>query len=348
MKDLIYVCVQPVDKYFIWQVHLWLESLKEIEQSYKAHILVYVPHNRSKEIKNWDNLVALYPESTFFFCEDKNNEIGNLLGIYLPVLRPHVLSKYFELHPELSKKAVFYCDSDILFLKNFNISKCIDDDVCYLSDTNSYVNASYFDSKVKDVLPEKLEIYKKFDILGELTKMVGVSREIAEKYNDHSGGAQYLLKNVDSDFWKKVKKDCILIRQTLQSMNRRFFENESKGYQSWCSDMFSVLWNLWYFKKETKVIPELDFAWSTDHINELPTVSILHNAGVTSPIHTRTENDTQIEIPMFYKGKYHLGSSPFDDVSLEETLKNEENQKLCNNYYLNKLLELKFKYYGKQ
>jgi hypothetical protein len=40
----------------------------------------------------------------------------------------------------------------------------LDDDVNYLSDTNSYINAKYFDSKVNQVLPEKLEEYKNRDV----------------------------------------------------------------------------------------------------------------------------------------------------------------------------------------
>ena len=36
MKDLRFICAQPDDTYYTWQVHLWLESLKNIGQSDKA------------------------------------------------------------------------------------------------------------------------------------------------------------------------------------------------------------------------------------------------------------------------------------------------------------------------
>ena len=126
--------------------------------------------------------------------------------------------RYFRDHPEMKDKAVFYCDSDIVFTENFNIDKYIDDDVCYLSDTNSYINASYFDSKVKDVLPEKLEAYKERDILQEITSINGISREIAEANNLHSGGAQYLLKNIDEQFWSDVMSSCLVIRTHLRNV----------------------------------------------------------------------------------------------------------------------------------
>ena len=48
MKDLRFICVQPDDTYFTWQVHLWLESLKEIGHSDKAIVLIYIPTNRAK------------------------------------------------------------------------------------------------------------------------------------------------------------------------------------------------------------------------------------------------------------------------------------------------------------
>jgi len=243
--------------------------------------------------------------------------------------------EYFKLHPENNNKAIFYCDSDILFTENFDISKYIEDDVCYLSDTNSYINATYFDSKVKDVKPEKLEDYKKRDILEEATSLIGVSREIAEKNNEHSGGAQYLLKNVDYEFWEKVLGDCIKIRIYLRNINGEFFENESKGFQSWCADMWAVLWNLWYHKKEVKVIPEMDFAWSTSPISELKKVGIFHNAGIVGEKHG--------EIPVFYKGKYHKGLNPLLDPYLEQLFKNEKNKTLANNYYIEKIIQLKNK-----
>jgi hypothetical protein len=163
MRELKFICAQPDDSYYTWQVHLWLESLKEIGQSDKAIVLIFIPKNRIQNPK-WDQIVKLYPEAEFNFYKDEDN-VSALLGIYIPVLRPYVLWKYSKEHPEISSKALFYCDSDILFTKDFNIDKFLEDDVNYLSDTNSYINASYFDSKIKDVLPEKLEEYKNRDVL---------------------------------------------------------------------------------------------------------------------------------------------------------------------------------------
>lgn len=334
MKDLRFVCVQPDDTYFTWQVHLWLESLKEIGHSDKAIVLIYIPTNRTKNTK-WQQIIDLYPEAEFHFYQDEG-ELDKYLPIYIPILRPWTLWKHFKANPELSNKAIFYCDSDVLFTKNFNVDNFIEDDICYLSNTNSYINATYFESKEKDVLPNKLEEYKTRDILGEVMSLVGVEKQIAYDNNEHSGGAQYFLKDVDATFWNKVMNDSLLIRTYLQKVNRDFFENENKGFQSWCADMWGVLWNLWFRGQQTRVINEMNFSWATDPIERLEENTLFHNAGIVS-----THNGTY---HCFYKGKYHNGGDPTQDPHLDAILNDEQSQKYCTWFYANKIKELKNKY----
>ena len=333
MRELKFIQSCPSDIYYTWQVHLWLESLKEKGHSDKAISVIFTPKGRENRDK-WKQIEDLYPEAEFHFYADEDN-LNRLIGIYIPVLRPYVLWKYFKENPRRSADAIFYCDSDILFTKDFNVDQFLEDDVNYLSDTNSYINAKYFDSKIKDVLPEKLEEYKARDILGELTSIIGINREICEANNENSGGAQYLLKNVDAYFWSKVMNDCILIRTYLQKVNREFFKDENSGFQSWCADMWAVLWNIWLREQETKVVDELAFAWATDPIVKLDTHTILHNAGITN---------TMMGHPCFYKGKYHMGMDPMKDPHLDVILKDEKSQKYCTWFYTKKLNELKEKY----
>ena len=334
MKDLRFICSQPDDVYYTWQVHAWLESLKSIGHSDKAIVLVYTPSFREYNGK-WEKIMELYPEAHFAFYKDEG-DVSSQLGTYIPVLRPFSLMKYFQEHPEMMTKAVFYCDCDILFTDKFNIDDYINDEICYLSDTNSYINASYFDSKIKDVLPEKLEEYKTRDVLAEITSLIGINREIAEANNLKSGGAQYFLKNVDSAFWYKVMNDCIIIRKYLQHINKQFFVSEDKGFQSWCADMWAVLWNLWLRDIETKNISEMDFSWASDSIEKVEKLGMFHNAGITS-------RDMKT-YPAFYKGLYHTGKDPFRDTHLETLLTDERAMKHGTHYYVTKLFELKNKY----
>jgi len=100
--------------------------------------------------------------------------------------------------------------------------------------------------------------------------------------------------------------------------------------------MWAVLWNLWLREQETKNIPEMEFAWSSDNISKLDRVGILHNAGIVG--------DSQGDIPTFYKGKYHTGDSPFKDPHIYEVLDSEKSRTLCNHYYLKQLFNIKNKY----
>lgn len=334
MRDLIFIQSAPSDSYFVWQTRAWLESLREIGKSDKAVSLILTPFGREFN-KEWYSLVKEYKESEFVFIQG-TRELNKVIPIYIPIIRPFCLLQYFEANPELVNKAIFYCDADILFTQNFNIDKYLDDEICYLSDTISYVSAAYFDSKIKDVLPEKLEAYKKIDVLNEVCSLVGINREIAVKNNNNSGGAQYLLKGIGPGFWGIVYEDCLKIRTYLQEINKHFFDSESKGFQSWATDMFAVLWNLWALEKETRVIPEMDFAWSSDPIEKVAKVGIFHNAGIVS--------EKQGEIPVFYKGKYTRGLSPFSDPHLEYIHTNEKSKTLANWFYVDKLINLKHKY----
>jgi hypothetical protein len=130
--------------------------------------------------------------------------------------------------------------------------------------------------------------------------------------------------------------DCILIRSYLQRINKEYFESEDKGFQSWCADMWSVLWNLWVREKEVKVVPEMGFSWSPDPIEKLETHPILHNAGIVA-----TEMDGY---KCFYKGKYHLGSDPTKDEHLDAILNDEKSMVRCTGYYANELKKLSNKY----
>lgn len=334
MRELKFICVQPDDTYYTWQVHTWLESLRTIGHSDKAIVLVFTPDFRERNDK-WDRIAELYPEAEFAFYKDIH-KLSKLLGIYIPILRPYTLMRYFKDNLDMQGKAIFYCDSDVVFTDKFNVDAYIEDDCNYVSDTNSYINATYFDSKIKDVRPEKLEEYKKADVLSEVTSLVGITRQIAEDNNLHSGGAQYLLKNISSEFWEKVIGDCLNINLYLKNVNRQFFESEAKGFQSWCADMWAVLWNLWLKDRQVKIVPEMEFAWSSDKIEKLDKVGILHNAGIVSNMFG--------DIPTFFKGNYHSGKDPFEDPHVKKVYEDEKSKTLCSHYYVSRMWDVKNKY----
>jgi hypothetical protein len=73
--------------------------------------------------------------------------------------------------------------------------------------------------------------------------------------------------------------------------------------QFWTAEMWSLLWNLWFFKKETKVVSDLDFSWATDSLKEYEKKPILHMAGVTQDMKDKK----------FYKGEFIM-TNPLDKL----------------------------------
>lgn len=335
MKELRIITAQPNDLYFCWQLRVQLHNLRKHGLSDKYTALIWHHDNRAnKEVffDEWNQLINDYPEAEFVTYEDTTGELSRLIKMmnYIPLLRPWLLSKYFSERPELKYRAILYIDSDVVFTKKPNFDSLIADDVCYLSDTRSYIAASYFDSKEKDVLPEKLEEYKQIDVLDELMKEFGLSRLTAESREEGSGGAQYLLKNIDAAFWQNVFQGCIKVLMNLRSVNRRFFENENKGFQSWCADMWSILFNLWAREgiSETRCPWEMDFCWATDPIGKWDQVQIYHDAGATSRNH-----DNAI---LFHKREHKYInniSTPFED-DLSDVSENH-----CSKNYVKEIVE---------
>lgn len=334
MSKPILITCQPDDQYFLWQNHVYIESC--LEQGFdeeQIHILLYKPNGRPHN-KNWQILKECYPKLNIFLYEDKG--IQNYLKIYIPILRPHILWQHFKAFPELQDKTIIYTDCDILWTPNLDIKKFYNDDVSYVSDASSYLNYSYFENKKKQILDSKKEESEGKDFLEELCNIIGIPKQILIDNNNNTGGVQYILKNIDANFWKKVESDTIGIRMYLLAVNKKFYQNENAGIQSWCSDLWGVQWNLWMREQEVKVVPELTFAWSSDHISKLSSVGILHNAGIVS--------NFQGDIPTFFKGNYHTGKDPFEDPHLTNVLNNEKSKSLCNHYYLTKMFEVKNKY----
>lgn len=328
-KDVILLTCQPLDDVYVWQNHLYVESC--LEQGFKEeqiHILLWKPTYREYNIK-WDVLKKHYPNINIFVYEDKG--VQNYLGIYIPILRPHLLWQHFKTFPELETKTIIYTDCDILWTDNINISHLLEDGINYISDASSYMNYDYFERKNKEVIKE----LNGRDFLKEICDLVGVNKQIAIDNNNNTGGVQYILKNIKADFWKKIEKDVLLIRQHLLNVNSEFYENENKGIQSWCADLWAIQLNLW-IDREVKAAPELSFAWACDNIDALKEKGIFHNAGITDENMSNRLN--------FYKGKYINGLSPFSDPIIEQILNNEESKKYCTWYYTNKIKQLKLKY----
>jgi hypothetical protein len=290
MKNLRYICVQPRLIYYAWQVEVMINNF--IEQGINPNnidiLVAWNPNDKTSDPENkepWDKLASHYNSIRFFFYQDTREQPIH----YISSIRPNVLKQHFKAHPELFNEAIFYHDCDILFTKKPDFSAFLNDKIWYLSNTNSYINYEYIRSKGQDVYNKMCEI-------------VNIDPLIPQLMNSNSGGAQYIMKNIDEAFWEKVEKDSEQLFHQITQLN-----NEKKAadpthheLQIWCADMWAVLWGGWLRGSETKVVPELDFSWGTDLIERWDETAIYHNAGVTCACGRQ-----------FYKGSY-MTKLPYD------------------------------------
>lgn len=300
MKNLRYVCVQPQTLYYAWQVEVMINNfLKNGINPNNIDILV-VKTNDFKGIELWNKLTNKYNNIRFFYYEDTRKSKN-----YVSSIRPNVLKQHFQEHTYLENEVIFYHDCDIVFTKPPNFDKFLEDDIWYLSDTNSYINYDYIISKGLDVYEKMCEIIKINPIIPKLM-------------NSNSGGAQYILKNINSEFWEKIENNCEELFTKITELNDIKLKEDPKYHplQIWCADMWALLWNGWKNGNETKIIEELDFSWATDYFEEWNKKPIYHNAGATCGCHGT-----------FYKVLY-VDMLPY---GIED---NFDKNKNCYNYFL--------------
>jgi hypothetical protein len=271
MKNLRYICVQPRLLYYAWQVEVMINNfIKHGINPNNIDILVATNPNdltsTPENIAAWNKLASHYNTVRFFFYQDTRQQPI----YYISSVRPNILKQHFEKYPELTNEVIFYHDCDIIFTKQPDWSPFLNDDIWYLSNTNSYINYDYIISKGQDIYDKMCEI-------------ININPLIPQLMNSNSGGAQYIMKNVDAEYWDKVEKDSENLYHQISTLNN-IKKAENPDYhelQIWCSDMWAVLWNGWLKGNETKVVPELNFSWATDSIEQWNKSIIYHNAGAT-------------------------------------------------------------------
>lgn len=353
------IAAVPNNIRFFWETAVYLNSLKKWGYTKDANILVFLPDTPTEKTKinEWLILEKKFPEVNFQYFEDKH-KITRLMGIfhYIPLFRKYVLQEFWKQHPELKDEMIVYTDTDVIFNSYLDFSKYENDDVNYVSwtgdkdRTDNYLWQPYFDGKIAQVDERKLEGYKKGDVLNECGKICKINREIITANNSNTGGAQYILKNIDTQFWTDCFNRILEMKTYLANINQIYMqgntpqEKENNGFQSWCSDMWVVLYTLWGRGAATSCPKELDFAWTTDNIERLEDISIIHNAGATSDSKMKIPHkDEYLEIPIFFKGNYN-NKTPFDYTEQEylNTIVNHPiASKYCNSIYVKEILETK-------
>lgn len=268
---MIYISAQPDLVYFIWQLEIQLRNLRKLGIS-KEQIHVLIAKDEKKELNPFfESFIMNNIEFALFFIYGDKRKKKN----YTSSIRPHILKQHFSKFPQLEDITFTYHDSDILFSRIPEIK--VEEDTCYVSDTRNYLDIHY----IREISCEGL--------LDKMLNIVGLKKAILERENNQSGGAQYILSNIKAEFWEKVEVDSERLFVTLQEYNEekwqidyeknKEFRSKRQGIQSWCADMWAVLWNLWIFNKKVKIHSELSFAWPYSPIQEWEEKPILHYSG---------------------------------------------------------------------
>jgi len=271
---MIFIQAVPKDDYFIWQIAVQATNFRKFGVSKQMEVVVWYP-DWFKEWDKWRKLEKAFPEVKFFYYQDE----GVNLALYIPQLRPHSLKKHFKEHEERLKGEVFfYHDSDIIFNTIPDFERLSRGAICWQSNCSGYLDYSYIVRKEEE---GKIPNHEALNLFAELG---GITPETIEFYDKNSGGAQTILKNIDSQFWQDVEDITMKIRSSFffdveGSINRRYFTNESAGYQSWAADMWGLNFALWKREIPTQVTDDLDFSWATDDLETYERKPIFHNAG---------------------------------------------------------------------
>lgn len=299
MEKIIFVTAQPDVPYFHWQARVYVENF--IDKGIKPeniHIIFgtvnkeRTPTKESLELKRLGVNVHHYPDD-----RDKKH--------YIPSIKPYLIANWLEEYPDYGEM-FFLHDADIVFRQLPDFEKLINDDICYVSDTIGYIGYNYIMDCCKRY-EDKHPSSEKGQLLKEMADVVGLPVEVIKENQENSGGGQYLIKNTDSIVWAKIYYDCARLYDQMLDYQKRFHISPGE-IQFWTAEMWSLLWNLWFFGHQTKISDDISFSWATDDIRTYEKHNILHMAGVTQDLKNKK----------FFKGDY-INVNPLE--KLRENMK---------------------------
>jgi hypothetical protein len=263
MKQLRYICAQPAIKYYAWQIEVLINNFieKGVDPN-QMDILCAIENDVIPE--EFKKLVNTYPVRFFFYNDTRENKV------YIPSIYFNMMKQHMQAHPEIHGDVLFLHDADIVFTKKPNFEEMMNNDTWYISDTRFYINYDYIQCKGNHIYEKMCEI-------------VGIDKLIPKLMNSNSGGAQYIVKGTNFEFWDKVEKDSAKLYEYFCSIEHLHIKKNEYDYaiQKWTAGMWSFLWNGWYFGHETLVDKRMDFGWVTNGYDDVEKYTILHNAGVT-------------------------------------------------------------------
>ncbi|WP_029276678.1 galactosyltransferase-related protein [Pedobacter borealis] len=285
---MILLSAQPAETYFMWQLEIQIENFLSLGFApEEIHILLAKDPKTGVPSRVKDFISNNHSKASIFTYPDTRIKKN-----YVSSIRPNIIKQHFKKHPKLRNHNIFYHDSDIVFTDKLPDFKTLcSDDYWYFSDTRSYISSEYLIARGGVIAFE------------EMCKLMEISPALVKANDTNAGGAQYLLKNVDYEFWDQVEADSEKLYVFLEANKSRYAnmyysnnreETEYIPISSWCADMWAVFWN-GLKRTQIKIHSELNFCWPHYDVSYWEKTNIFHNSGVG------IENSETL----FYKSRYH-------------------------------------------
>ena len=281
---MIYLSCQPAIPRFTWEVEVYITNFLQMGVSpEQIHVVGGLVPSWEETPLEWRKLQQHFKDVKFFFYDDTRDGTNN----YQPSIQAHLLEKHWKQNPWLEKEAVFFHDADFIFTKPFDFTPFLQDDIWYLSDTISYIGYDYISSKGDEVIDTMCEIAE-------------IDKQLVKDNQMNSGGAQKLMKNVTSQYWKDTFDLQLRLWREVPSVSKKIANKKKElgedylQLQHWTMSMWAELWMAWKYGNETRVPKEFDFHFAIDNIDNWYNRSFFHNAGVVGP-------DTGV----FFKGLFN-------------------------------------------
>lgn len=265
---MIYLTAQSDDYYYTWQLAIQFANFRSLNiRKEQIHVLFsFDPEIGLKEdVRQF--LIDHEHAATFFLYADDREQRR-----YRSSVRPNIIKKHYAANPYLEKEAVFYHDCDIVFSRDLPLERLLADEHWYFSDTSIYTGVTYLQQFGTSTVET-------------LAGVIGIDPNLIFDNDSAVGGAQCLIKNATVSFWECIERDSEALYAYMEDHTEDFCFDGPAGkvyIQSWCSDMWAMLWNAWRFSFAVKVPAELDFCWPERPLAEWETYHIFHNTGITA------------------------------------------------------------------
>ena len=268
---MIYLSCQPAIPRYTWEVEVYVNNFLDMGiDPADIHVVLGLDIARPGIPMDWIRLKDHFKGVQFFFYDDTRG-----LNSYQPSLQAHILEKHWIANPHLQHMEIFFHDADFIFTKPFDFTPYLKDDIWYLSDTCSYIGANYIKSKGNLVFHSMCGI-------------AGLDPDFVESQEKNSGGAQKLIKNVPTQYWRDSYNLQMELWEKIPPISNAIKKKKDiagENYmvlQHWTMSMWSELWTAWKYNRETRVPKEFNFHFAIDNIDRWEEYAFFHNTGVVN------------------------------------------------------------------